>query len=316
MWRSRGAPAWLAYNLSSVPATERSKVLVVWYTETGNYDHTAVGYPAYNLPQNYTIDANSAAGGSKPPTTGWVTLETVRDNHYHSRQHIITAMGYNWLRINITTIDGSPENYDAAINMDVYDASTTLSDDWIFFGDSITAGAMGQQTLNGTASFAQLINAHAPDNYPAQESGGIGYLTSADGVKKLNTWLHLFPGKYIGLSYGTNDTLACLNPATFYNNYATMVQNVLHAGKIPLVPYIPWGRSDAIQKCGPVLNGQITKLYQAFPQIIRGPDLWSFFKSHQNLISNDNVHPTDAGFAAYRQQWANTILTEVYHAKP
>jgi lysophospholipase L1-like esterase len=315
-WRSNSAPAWLTYDLSKLPIAKRSKVLVVWYNGTGNYDHTLLNNSAYNMPQDYTIDVNSATGGGNPPTEGWVTLETVRGNHYHSRQHTITMTGYNWLRINITAIDGSLENYDASINMDIYDASTALADDWIFFGDSITAGAMGQQSLNGTASFAQLINAHAPNNYPAQESGGIGYFTSAEGMTNLNTWLQLFPGKYIGLSYGTNDTLACLNPATFYNNYVTMVQDVIKAGKIPLVPYIPWGPKDTIQQCGPVLNGQITNLYRAFPQIIHGPDLWSFFQSHQNLISDDNIHPTDAGLAAYRQQWANAILTEVYNAKP
>src|SRR5690349_23870312 len=83
-WRSNGAPTWLAYDLSGVPAAKRSKVLVVWYNDTGNYDHTLINYPAYNLPQDYTIDVNAAAGGGNPPTTGWVTLETVKGNHYHS----------------------------------------------------------------------------------------------------------------------------------------------------------------------------------------------------------------------------------------
>ncbi len=310
-WRSNGA-AWLAYDLSGVPANKRSKVLVVWYNETGNYDHTVIGDAAYNLPESYTIDVNAAVGGGQPPTTGWKTLVTVHGNHYHSRQAVITMAGNNWLRLNITAIDGSYENYDASINMDVYDASSALTDDWIFYGDLITAGAMDHDTLNGTAAFAQLVNAHLPNDYPVQESGGIGYLTSSDAVKNLNTWLGLFPGKYVGLSYGTNDALSCVNPETFYNNYVTLVQDVLHAGKTPLIPFIPWGRNTNIQRCAPALNAQITKLYTAFPQIIHGPNLWSFFQSHQNLISSDNIHPTDAGFDAYRQQWVNTLLTEVY----
>jgi hypothetical protein len=40
--------------------------------------------------------------------------------------------------------------------------------------------------------------------------------------------------------------------------------------------------------------------------------LWAFFQGNQNLISNDNLHPTDAGFGAYRQQWANAMLAAVY----
>src|SRR5258707_3672095 len=161
-WRSQGAPAWLAYDLSRVPATRRDKVLVAWYNESTNYDHTIINNPTYNTPQDYTIDASSAPGGGNPPTTGWVTLVTVHGNHLHSRQHVVSMAGYNWLRINVTANDGAAENYDAEINMDVYDASTALSDDWIFFGDSITAGSMGHTTLNGVTAFAQQVTRKSP----------------------------------------------------------------------------------------------------------------------------------------------------------
>lgn len=311
-WRSQGTPAWLAYNLSSVPAVQRNRVLVVWYNESTNYDHTVTNTLSYNVPEDYTINANTARSSGNPPSAGWVTLATILGNHYHSRQQLVNMDGYNWLRITVTASDGAAENYDANINMDVYNASTILKDDWIFYGDSITAGAMGHITLNGIASFAQQIGTQDPNHYPAQEAGGIGYLTSADGVSHMNTWLALFPGTYVGLSYGTNDAIDCVNPTTFYDNYVVMVQDVLRVKKVPLVPLIPWGRNANIQRCAPSLNAQIEKLYSEFPQIIHGPDLWSFFQSHQNLISADNIHPTNAGFGAYRQQWANTMLMEVY----
>lgn len=311
-WRSQGTPAWLAYDLSSVPISQRIKVLVVWYNETSNYDHTIIGYSAYNLPQDYTIEVNSAPGGDTPPGEGWVTLATVRGNDYHSREHVIDMAGDNWIRINVTRVDGSIENYDASINMDVYDASHGITDNWIFFGDSITAGAMGHTTTGGVKAFAQLINERASQYFPAQESGGIGYLTSADAVNYINTWLQLFPGKYVGLSYGTNDANGCADADNFYNNYVSLVRAVLNAGKIPVIPHIPWARTTNVQHCGPMLNARIDSLYRAFPQIIKGPDLWAFFEGNQNLISNDNLHPTDAGFGAYRQQWANTMLTTVY----
>lgn len=314
-WRSQGAPGWLAYDLSNVPASQRSKVLVVWYNETSNYDHSIIGYNAYNMPQDYSIDVNPAPGGDIPPGGGWVTLAMVRGNHYHSREHVIDMAGNNWIRINVTRVDGSLENYDASINMDVYDASYGIAGNWIFFGDSITAGGMGHATTGGVKAFAQLINARAPKYFPAQESGGIGYLTSADGVKYINTWLQLFPGKYVALSYGTNDANDCVDADNFYNNYVSLVQAVLNAGKIPVIPHIPWARTANVQHCGPMLNARIDTLYKAFPQIIKGPDLWAFFQGNQNLISNDNLHPTDTGFGAYRQQWANAMLTTVYKTK-
>lgn len=311
-WRSQGTPAWLAYDLSRVAPAQRTSVLVVWYNEVYNYNHTLIGYNAYNMPQDYTIDVNPAAGGGNPPTTGWVTKVTVKGNHYHSRQHIVDMGGANWLRINVTASDGSAQNFDAALNMDVYDARSAVNDDWIFYGDSITAGGMAHGTVDGVTSFAQLIHAKKPQNFPLQEDGGTAYLTSAEGAKYINTWLPLFPGKYVGLSFGTNDANGCVAGSTFYNNYVTMVQAVLQAHKIPVIGLIPWGRTTNIQSCAPSLNAMIDTLYKAFPQIIRGPDLWTFFQSHQSLISNDNIHPTDAGFGAYRQQWANAMLAEVY----
>jgi GDSL-like Lipase/Acylhydrolase family len=312
LWWPGTTNAWLAYDLSRVPTSQRGRVLVVWYNESFNYDNTIINTYSYNVPQDYTIDVNPAPGGGDPPTSGWVTRAAVRGNHYHSRQHVIDMTGNNWIRINITNVDGHTENFNARINMDVYNASYALTDDWIFYGDSITAGAMGNTTINGVAGFAQLIHAKLPEHFPVQESGGIGYLTSSDGAEHIDTWLALFPGKYVALSYGTNDALGCVNPVDFYNNYLTMVQKVLNAGKILVVPHIPWGRSPNIQNCAPALNARIDALYKAFPQIIHGPDLWAFFQSHKDLISSDNIHPTPAGFAAYRQQWANAMLTEVY----
>lgn len=311
-WRSQGTPAWLAYDLSSVPAAQRSKVLVVWYNESTNYDHTLNGTFAYNVPRDYTIEVNPSPGRGNPPNTGWLTLATVTGNHYHSRQHMIEMAGNNWIRIHVTAVDGASQNYDASINMDIYDAHYGTTDDWLFLGDSITAGAMGHATISGVKSFAQLVNAQAPNNFPVQEAGGIGYLTSAEGAKYVNNWLQLFPGRYVGLSYGTNDANSCVNADSFYKNYVTMVQAVLRAHKTPIVPHIPWGRTANIQSCAPALNVKIDALLKAFPQIIKGPNLWSFFQDNQKLISNDNIHPTDAGFAAYREQWAKTMLMTVY----
>ena len=314
-WRSNGTPAWLAYDLSGVPNAQRSKVLVVWYNESLNYDHTIINNYSYNMPENYTIDVNAAPGGQSAPQSGWKTVVSVQGNHYHSRQHILSMAGYNWVGIFVSKIDGAPQNFDTNINMDVYNANAVAADDWIFYGDSITALSMGHNTVGNVQSFAQLIQSNAPDHFPVEEDGGIGYLTSSNAVSYINTWLSLFPGKYVGLSYGTNDALGCVSPSTFYSNYTTLVQAVQQAGKVPVIPHIPWGRDTNIQQCAPSLNAQIDALYKNFPQIIKGPDLWTFFQHNQSLISNDNIHPTSAGIAAYRQQWANAMLAEVYNVK-
>ena len=125
-------------------------------------------------------------------------------------------------------------------------------------------------------------------------------------------WLTKFPGKYVALNYGTNDANGCGDTTAFYNHYVTMVQAVLNAGKVPVVPTIPWARTSEVQSCGPGFNTKIQALYTAYPQIVKGPDLWTFFKNNQSLIGGDDLHPSTAGYQAYRQQWANAMLAAIY----
>jgi lysophospholipase L1-like esterase len=314
-WRSNG-PGWLAYDLSSVPAAHRGLVVVGWYNDpiTTPYDHTVNGDAGYNNLRNYTIEVNAAAGGGSPPGSGWVTLATVTNNHFHSRQHLVDMSGDNWIRINVTAIDGSSGNMDAMMNMDVHDASSSPADTWIFYGDSITEDGMPHEPVSGNAAenFSQLIHDALPTYFPSYQNGGIGGLVSGDGANHVGSWLTVFPGHFVGLAYGTNDANGCIDPTTFYNNYVIMVQAVLTAGDVPVVPTIPWARTQDVQNCGPGLNAKIAQLYTQFPQIVHGPDLWTFFQTHQNLISGDNLHPSEAGYVAYRQQWANAMVANVY----
>ncbi len=34
--------------------------------------------------------------------------------------------------------------------------------------------------------------------------------------------------------------------------------------------------------------------------------------ARRRLISGDNLHPSDAGYVAYRQQWADAMIANVY----
>jgi hypothetical protein len=321
-WRSSG-PGWIALDLSSVPSAQRGQVDVAWYGNCCSYDNSISGTGAYNLPGAYTVEANTAAGGgSSAPSSGWTTLATVTNNTYHSRQHMVNLTGYNWVRMNITAIDGSAGNTDAAINLEVRNAAAGATDDWIFYGDSITEGAMGQTTSsNNIKSFQELVNTQVPNNFPVEENGGIGYQTTTSALTYIDAQLALFPGKYVGLSYGTNDanggcgSTACLN--TFYNNYAQLVQKVINLGKIPIVPTIPWGCTASLSANVPLYNQKIQTLYTNFPQIIKGPDLYAYFNTNQSYVSgNDCIHPSDPGMGNYRQLWANTMISAVYTSTP
>jgi lysophospholipase L1-like esterase len=324
-WRSRSAPSgkspvWLAYDLSKVPAQKKESVLLVWYNgDTSPYDHTlitAAEEPGRNLPGAYAIEVNPAPGGSLPDA-GWAVVATAGKNTLHSRQHVFSMKGANWVRISAIESDGSKGNTDVSLNMDVFDASGGTEDNWIFIGDSITQMSMHHQAFAckmGSGTFAELINAKHKGNFPVQENGGTGYMQSSDGAKHINEWLALFPGKYVALSYGTNDAWNGIKPEDFYANYKTMVEAVIKAKKTPLVPKIPWSSTiDKIRANGAGLNKQIDRIYKEYPRVIKGPDFWEYYKKYPELLSADGVHPSwPDGLFAYRNAWADLASDKIY----
>jgi len=301
---------YLAYDLSGVSSL--TTAVVVWYNDpsTGAYDPTLISNNSYNVPAAYTIDANSAAGGSLP-SSGWITLATVTGNVYHSRQHSVNLTGYKWVRIRITAINGSVSNNNVQINMDVHKANG-LADDWIFYGDSIAQ----QGFLHTDTTLPAQINAQV-SNFPLMEDGGIGGFTAVEGAANIATWLALFPGKYVGLLYGTNDANQGGTYVTnFISNMTTMINAVIGAGKTVVLPKtICWGNTTNLLANAPTINTKILTLKASFPSIILGPDLYAYFSTHQSLIDVDNIHPTlPAGYVAYQNLWLNFFLNSLYKA--
>jgi hypothetical protein len=316
-WRSSGVPAWLAYDLSGVPADQRGNALLAWYNDpiTPDYNHTLTRNPPYNLPSAYTIEANRAGGGAVP-AGGWDVLTKVEGNIFHSRQHPINLTGYNWVRINVTSALGDAQNRDVAINMDVHNASRGPQDSWIFYGDYTSAGGMDHDP-RAVGTFAQMVNFSRPQYYPAQESGGTGYVQSGDAAHLIRDWLAVFPGQYVALSFGTTDADFFDAgkpelPDDIYKNFEIMVKAVLEAGKTPIVPKMPYGRTPNIQANGPRINEAIERLYAAYPQVVRGPDFWAYFLGHQDQISGDGINLTPAGLSEYRRVWAVEMIDKVY----
>ena len=138
-------------------------------------------------------------------------------------------------------------------------------------------------------------------------------MCSDGGATNINNWLATSPAKFVTLNFGTNDANNTVSATVFYNNMKTMIDAVIAAGRIPVIPTIPWGRTTNLQNNVPPMNAKIAQLYMEYPQIIHGPDLYSYFNANQTLISGDNIHPTDpAGYTAYRTQWVEAMKTAVY----
>lgn len=304
-------PDYIAYDLSAVPTDERKQVLAVWYN-TSSYDYIG-SYKSRNMePSDYTIEVNSADGGAYPEN-GWEVVETVEGNTLSSRQHLVDMAGYNWIRLNIEKADDE-SGKQASINFDVHNVSGGVSDSWLFLGDSITAG--GMNNCYGTG-FATHINQIDSRYFPVQENGGIGGIRSIDGKENIDRWLSVSHAKYVSLAYGTNDCWGNPNATEeYYNNTKYMIDAILAAGKIPVLPKIPASTNKDVKDNVPLYNAVIDKLYEEYgDKLVKGPDFGEFLLSSPDYLSGDGVHPSDTGYAAMREEWARLMYETVYTAE-
>ena len=322
-------PIWIALDLSTVPVAQRQQVILAWFNDTGEYVPGANSV-FYNLPSNYTIDANAAAGGaSAPPSAGWATLITVTGNTRNAREHILNLSGYNWVRMTVTGTRGSSGNTSAVFNLDLYDVSAGDQDDWLFLGDSITEEGMTQANVAGGpwtgGDYAQLVHSTDPSYYPLQIDGGMGGWTSDDGAQNIAALLSGFTGDYVSLAFGTNDAnqpylLSASQIQTYYANMLTMIDAIQNAGKHVVVPYVPWGCNGDLGQNAQALNNYVNAhLATDRPGAIRGPDLWTPFSQHRDWISSDCIHPTYQapsgqlnGYEQYQRIWEQWAATTIY----
>jgi lysophospholipase L1-like esterase/chitodextrinase len=310
-WRSTGQPAWIVYDLSGVAASRRQQTVVAWHTHSGgSYDYAAASVAAANAPGPYVIEGNPAPGGGLPPTSGWVTLATSPSpQNYANNQHYIPNFGgNNWMRFRTLGPNpvNSPGSADVSLNLDVHDAHLGPLDTWIFFGDSIT------QTVWDAGQYSQIVAAGNSQFFPAATNGGVPLLSTTDALALFPRWLPLFAGKYVGIAFGTNDA-GQMTPSQFYANEKALVDLVLAAGKIPVIPSVPWAtaaqRNDADIRA---LNGQIAQLKADYAgRIVDGPDLYAAFLNRVDLLA-DGLLPNANGAAVYRQAWADQMLRIVY----
>lgn len=279
-------PAAIAYDLSATPVAERQQVLVAWY---------AIHAPCYidegasgERPVAYTLETNSAPGGGEAPTSGWNVALEITDNRYCGRHHLLDLAGANWLRMNVT--EGTDPS--VSFELDVYSAPNGASDSWLFMGDSITYMTM----THAFSDLANLVNATRPDHFPARIDAALGGTNTGTAKDVIDDTMQDFPGRYVVLAYGTND-----HANDFHME--ELVQKVVAAGKIPVVPHMPWSPGSPE---GEAINLLIDDLYVKYPAIVKGPDLWAVFEDKPELMPD--IHPNDAGQEELRKAWANMMV--------
>jgi hypothetical protein len=187
------------------------------------------------------------------PTAGWVTKVTVTGNTLHSRSNVIRMTdstagnqcngNYNWIRINATA-GNQWQNFQ--LKWDLWDASRSFADTWMFYGDSITSNISLVKQTSYDNSFAQQINAWNSSYYPSVEDGGMGgwtaqaYLadaTTVDGSGDDSPWLPDTPAHFVALSLGTNDCNSGMQ-ANYYKNMTGLVDAAMTDPAKPSDPYV------------------------------------------------------------------------------
>ena len=353
----------MAQNLSSVPAVQTgdlSRVFVTW--DNGVNFGTATGLSTagdVGNPYNFTIDVACQSLSSTSLPSSWATKASVTGNTLRSRSFLInmtdSATGggvcngdYNWIRINATSgFPGGWQNWQG--KFDIWDASRSANDSWMFYGDSITANDSEDKDQAWGQNFAKQINAWNPNYYPSVEMGGMGgrwavdyakWTESPSGYSDSTPWLPKTPAHFFVLGLGTND---CNSGGTsgYRGALNTLIDNVMASDptRVVIIPTLP--ASPALRSGtntvnmngtptqvngngqGPICNSIIAQAIAAkqmqygSSHVLVGPDLWSALSIPTSEWS-DSLHPAgDAnGMGIMRTTWVRWAEANVYPPPP
>ena len=184
--------------------------------------------------------------------------------------------------------------------IDVHDLSGGGDDVWVFLGDSITSEVFDRAPAH-QPSFAEAIAARHPGYFPATIGAGKGSLHHADAAQLVDGVLALNPdARVVALSFGSNDW----DPVAFRRDLLDVVGRVRAAGKIPIVPRIPF-RSDTPVDLAAELNRAVDEV-TAELGLLPGPDLYTWFKAHPERLA-DGLHPDAAGSVEMIRLWAEAV---------
>ncbi len=255
------------------------------------------------MPGNYTIEVNSAAGGSLPGS-GWTTVDTVTGNDLSSRAHIVDLTGKNWIRLNATQ-DAEGGTAGCQLNIDLWNVAgalisgnTRLNCGWIFYGDSIDAfgmqlaniGSVNARSCLGDQIFANIAKR------PFQQCAGHEGYKASDIIANFSNYLAVQPALNVVFAFGTNEGLGSVSTTTYYNDTLTLVDAALADNRKVWLNKLPWNSHFNAAPYAAKMDDIIT----ARPSVKLLVDHYAYFNANQSQITgNDGTHPTAAGYVNY-----------------
>ena len=284
-------PSWVAIDVGAGP----SRLLLSW-TSSGNHDYTDRKYGA---PVDYRIETSADSTDGEDGT--WRGVASVTDNPVRTRAHAFDFAGQRWVRLVVTRL--SPDVFEWGLyldEVDLHDLSRGGGDQWVFFGDSIVSGVFDRAPEH-QPSFAEAIARRHPGYFPAVVSAGFGRLHHSDAVERIDLVLALNPdATMVALCFGSNDW----DPAAFRRDLLAVIRKVRAAGKVPIVPRIPF-RTDAKEDFAARLNAVVDAVTRE-QRLLPGPDLHAWFRAHPERLM-DGLHPDPAGAVEMIRLWVEAV---------
>lgn len=268
-----------------------------WATDfTSGCSHS--GTPLRNF--KILTSANSTNGQDGD----WDVAAVIENNPVMSRAVPISFKGKSWVRFL------SENEVGQILEIELFDISNNGNDTWFFMGTSISQMGLKQQETDTTV--ADLINARFPEYTPAMLRGGIGCINSTEVVARISDYL-----KYAGnvnfwaIEMGTNDAWGGgdWNAENFRKNMQTIIDSAKANGITPVLARIIATDPD---KAGWQVNPKFLQIIDELTvsnNLPKGPDFFSYFCEHPELIASDGVHPNGetGGGQAMHHLWAEAL---------
>ena len=298
-WKSSSAKE-IALNVGEGP----TKLLVnwesygdcAWATDfTGGCGHSGVALSNFKI----LTSANSTDGIDGD----WEVAATVENNPVMARGVEIDFSGKSWFKF------VSEGEVGQILEIEAFDMSAGGTDTWFFMGTSISQMGIKQQETDSTT--AQLIHARFPEYTPAMLRGGIGCINSTEVVEHLNEYLEYAGNvKFWAIEMGTNDAWGGgdWNLQTYVKNMQTIIDSAKVHGITPVIArIIATDSSKAGWQVNPAFLEAVDKLV-ADNNLPSGPDFYTYFREHPELLGSDGVHPNaDGGGQAMHHLWAEAL---------
>jgi hypothetical protein len=248
---------------------------------------------------------------------------TVGGNTYLVRGHLVDLTGYTSVRMRLT---GAPSRGGVqwlGTDFAVHDARAGHDDWWLALGDSLTTNVWN---VADSMKYGTRVHAAEPRWFPVAYEGGVSgayvadflrtdWAGNPDGRPIFQQWMADFPGTFVILSIGQNDTNAGTNIDRMEADFRRLLDLVVAAGKVPVVPTLRWTFTNGATSVANIQawNARLVTIRADYPTCITGPDVYTRAAA-QGLagLLADRTHLSQAGVTLTQEDWLIWALGTVY----